>query len=148
MRILACLDRTEGDGAVFATLRRWALRSPVEVWLLHVAAEEPAFLGYDEPGGPYDRERRADELREEREWLDREAEILRAEGITASRILARGEVSSVILKEAGNHDVDAVLLGARHRSRLQRLLKGSVLRSLLDREGPAVVLAQNPGRRS
>lgn len=144
MKVLACVDLTEGDAAVLATLRRWRRDTALEVIVQHVLPDEPAFMGLDEPGGPLDRTRQSEDMARKAVLLDRLVRELGASGIAGRGVLARGEVVDEILGEAGREGVDLILLGARHRSRLQRLLGGSTLRTLLGRASVAVAIAQHP----
>jgi nucleotide-binding universal stress UspA family protein len=141
MRILACLDLTDGDHHVVESIRAWATRNALEVWLLHVMTPEPAFLGYEVPGGPRGRDQLEEVRRERLGVIEEFAGLLRGAGATAHALIEEGEVVTVISALADSKEVDAIVLGSRHRSRIQRLLTGSVLKLLLDQSTRPVVIA-------
>lgn len=136
------MDLTVGDDAILGVLETWGSTVLTRVWLLHVAALEPDFAGYDEPGGPYDRAARKSELRGELDRLELLVEQVRGLGVEASRLLVRGSIVETIEQEAAGHAVHAILVGGGHRSRLGRMLTGSVVGGLLKRAGPPVIVAR------
>jgi nucleotide-binding universal stress UspA family protein len=117
-------DRVVGWAAVQAECFGCRLR------LLHVAAPDPDFVGY-EPGPDNVRDRRASELREEHRELQQRAEALRARGLEAQAQLIQGPTVETILAEAGSHEVDLIVMGSHGRGALTRALLGSVSEGVL-----------------
>jgi len=82
------------------------------VWLLHAAAPDPDFVGYD-VGPQYIRDQRAEELKEEHKQLGTLAEKLRKKGISSDGLLIQGATLKTILDEADKLSIDIIAVG-RH----------------------------------
>ena len=63
--------------------------------------------------------------------LDAAAERARAAGVGATKVLSRGEVASTILREAEQRGVDLIVVGSLGKSRMARVLMGSVADKLV-----------------
>ena len=68
----------------------------VKLWLVHVAAPEPDFVGFDVGPGSV-REMRADELRKEHVDLQRSAADIRTRSIECEALLVQGPTSDTII---------------------------------------------------
>lgn len=123
--ILAAIDFSETSSRVSEAAVALAGAFSCPLWLLHVAAPEPAFLGY-EPGPQTVRDRRALELREEHRQLQRDAEALRESGLDAKAILVQGPTVEKILQEAERLGVGIIAMGSHGKGALRRALLGSV----------------------
>ncbi len=109
-----------------------AERFGARLWLLHVAAPEPAFVGY-EPGPQSVRDQRATELRDEHATLQRRAAELRERGLDAAALLIQGHPVEKILEEANRLGVGMIVMGSHGRSAIARLVLGSVSEGVLRR---------------
>ena len=63
--------------------------------------------------------------------LDQAVERARASGVAATKVLSRGEVAPAILREAEQRGVDLIVVGSLGRSRMARVLMGSVADKLV-----------------
>jgi len=63
--------------------------------------------------------------------LDAAVERARASGVAATKVLAHGEVAPTILREAEQRGVDLIVVGSLGRSRMARVLMGSVADKLV-----------------
>jgi len=63
--------------------------------------------------------------------LDGAVERARASGVAATKVLAHGEVAPTILREAEQRGVDLIVVGSLGRSRMARVLMGSVADKLV-----------------
>jgi nucleotide-binding universal stress UspA family protein len=100
--------------------------------LLHVAAPEPAFVGFDQPGGPLDHDHRLAELTEERRHLDDLAEHLATRtGVHARALVAIGPTAETIASVAEGFERALVVVGSHGHGALRRLLVGSTTDGLL-----------------
>jgi len=96
-----------------------------KLWLLHVAAPEPDFVGYR--AGPQEvRDSIADALHEEHAELSAMAERMAASGIDVEPLMVQGPTVEAIVGKANDLDVDLIVLGSHGRGRLLRALVGSV----------------------
>jgi nucleotide-binding universal stress UspA family protein len=123
--ILAAIDFSGGTREVQSTAVELARAFDCALWLLHVAAPEPDFIGYD-PGPQTVRDQRAEELRAEHRRLQQEADALRERGIEATALLIQGPTVEKILAEAERLEVDVVVIGSHGHGALRRALLGSV----------------------
>jgi len=111
--------------------------------LVHAAAEEPAFVGYDtDDFERHTREARADELTDEHRALRELAartEAL-APGVSVRSLLAMGPTAETLLRVAGDVGAGHLVIGSHGRGRLHHLLVGSVAEELLRRTTIALVV--------
>jgi nucleotide-binding universal stress UspA family protein len=123
--VLVPLDFSPVSDAVVAWAARLAERFECQMWLLHVAAPDPEFVGY-EAGPDVVRDQRASELREEHRELQSRAESLRERGIDARALLVEGPTVQKILSEAEKVSTDLIVMGSHGHGALHRALLGSV----------------------
>ena len=106
--------------------------------LVHVAAPDPAFVGYE--AGPQSvRNDRAQELHREHQDLHRLAEELRARGLRVTPLLVQGPTVDTLLEEARRLQADILVMGSHGRGALLSILLGSVSTGVL-RHAPCPVL--------
>lgn len=81
-----------------------------KIWLLHIAAPEPDFVGYDV--GPQNvRDSRAKELRKEHKLLQDYAHELKIKGIDTEAILVQGVTTDMIISESKKLNIDMIIAG-------------------------------------
>lgn len=142
--ILVPIDFSEISKEVLRLAAEHAKAFSAELTLVHVAAPDPDFVGY-EVGPKHVREYRADELRGEHRELQAEADALREQGIAAKALLVQGPTVEMLLKEAKKLGADAIILGSHGHGAVHRLLLGSVGEGVLrGAECPVLVV---PARR-
>jgi nucleotide-binding universal stress UspA family protein len=139
-QLLVCLDLAPSSRRVLERGAELALALGAEVHLLHVAAPEPTFVGYDPKGGPYDRDRRAHELKDEHAELGRLVAELRERGVTATPLLVVGMTVETILDQAERLEADLVVIGSHGHRALHRYLIGSTADALVRRCPQLLVL--------
>ncbi|MBO3115508.1 universal stress protein [Winogradskyella sp. DF17] len=101
-----------------------------KVWLLHVTAPDPDFVGY-EVGPQYIRDFRAEELKNEHKALQVLADDLENKGVNAEGILIQGATLEIILKEADHLNIDLIIVGYEDHNFLYEALVGSVSSKLI-----------------
>ncbi|MCA8923563.1 MAG: universal stress protein [Planctomycetes bacterium] len=138
--VLICLDLSPEGEKVLAEGVSLAKALGTGVLLLHVAAPEPDFVGYDE--GILTRDDRARELRQEHSDLLALAERLSAEGVPAQALLISGAITPVILEQAERHDVRLVVVGSHGHGALHRFLIGSTTDAVVRRSPRTVVVVR------
>ena len=137
--ILVPVDFSSVSVAVIEHAAQLAAAFSSAVWLLHVAAPEPDFVGYDE--GPRSvREQVAGEMRDTHRRLQEESSRLRERGIDATAIQVQGATTETILHEADRLQADVIVLGSHGHGALHRALLGSVSEGVLHRAACPVVL--------
>lgn len=95
-----------------------------KIWLLHVAAPEPDFVGYD-VGPQYIRDFRAKELKEEHKQLSGLVEQIESRGIEADGLLIPGVTPEVVIDESKKLNIDLIVFGHHEHGILYKLFFGS-----------------------
>lgn len=139
--VLICLDLSPVVDKVVEEGVALARGLGVGVLLLHVAAPEPDFVGYDE-SGILTRDKRAKELKAEHADLQDLAARLTAEGVQARALLVKGPTTQVILEQAERHDVRMVVVGSHGHGALHRFLIGSTTEALVRQSTRTVVVVR------
>lgn len=131
--VVAAIDFSKHSGSVLAAAGRLASLSGGTVHLVHAAADEPAFVGYDPDDGvaqftPDDRIR---QLVGEHEELADLAARLEGDGVEVRPRLLMGPTVEVILELADEVDADWIVVASHGRGGLVHLLLGSVSEGLI-----------------
>ncbi|TQV78756.1 universal stress protein [Exilibacterium tricleocarpae] len=130
MRLLVSVDLSESTEKIVDKAAAIATALSAQVWLLHVAAPEPEFVGLDV--GPQSvRDSVSKALRKEHTQIQALADRLRDRGLEATALLIQGETADTILKEATRLDADMIVVGSHGRGRMHQLLVGSISAGVL-----------------
>ena len=108
--ILVAVDFSNDDQVLLAKALQMAKPFGAKIWVVHIAAPDPDFVGY-EPGPQYIRDFRAEDLRTEHKSLKTYAENCKAEGIDAEGLLIQGPTVATILEEALKLNIDLFIVG-------------------------------------
>jgi nucleotide-binding universal stress UspA family protein len=136
--ILVPVDFSAVTTSVIEHARRIAEAFSSKVCLLHVAAPDPAFVGWD-PGPDVVRHQRATDLREEHRQIQDLAQSLREAGIEAQSLLVQGSTVETILERAEKLQADLIIVGSHGHGALYRALLGSISEGIV-RHSPCPVL--------
>lgn len=128
--ILTAIDFSEQAQAVVKAAAELAQSDDAHLWLVHVAAPDPDFVGY-EAGPTHVRDDRAKKLHREHKTLQESAQWLRDAGIEVTPLLVQGHTTETLNKLADQHNVDAIVVGSHGHSTLQKWIVGSVTQELL-----------------
>ena len=136
--ILAGIDFSSVSRDIVDAAADLAEAYQVPLTLVHVAAPDPDFVGYD--AGPQAvRDTRARELRDERNMLHSMADDLRSRGLSVTPRLVHGPTVETLLAEAGQAQADLLVVGSHGRGALWTEVLGSVSTGVL-RHAPCPVL--------
>jgi nucleotide-binding universal stress UspA family protein len=91
-----------------------------KVWLIHIAAPDPDFVGY-EVGPQYIRDNRADELKTEHQLIKKYVEDLKEKKINSEGLLVQGATVDMILKESQKLQIDLLILGHHKHNLLYKI---------------------------
>ena len=141
--ILVALDLTEHSDAVLAVAVDFAQEMSARLTLIHLAALDPEFVGF-EVGPASVRDARAHELHNERRTLQTWADQLRADGIESRALLIQGPTVDGIIREAKKLDASLIVLGSHSRSRLAEIVLGSVSHGVLRASTLPVLIVPRP----
>lgn len=139
MKMLVAVDLSKRAGLVVETARRYAQSMAAELWLIHVAAPDPDFVGYD--AGPQTvRDSVAEHLRQHHQELQTLAQQCREHGLKATALLVQGPTAETLQAEAVRLQCDLMVLGSHGAGVLTHLLGGSVSLTVLEKSDLPVLI--------
>ena len=110
-----------------------------KVWLVHIVAPDPDFIGY-EVGPQYIRDSRAEELRKEHKLIQKHTQKLKSEGINAEGLLIQGATREMIIKETEKLKIDLIVIGHHKHSLLFKIFAGSVASEVIKHSSVPILL--------
>ncbi|MEQ9263505.1 MAG: universal stress protein [Owenweeksia sp.] len=113
--ILVAIDFEEKPEQLIDYAASFAHKFDAHLWILHIAAPDPDFVGY-EPGPQYIRDIRAEDLRDEHRFIQDRAKKLQDTGINAEGLLLQGETVKTILAEVDKLSSDLLIIGSHEHS--------------------------------
>ena len=130
--ILVAVDFNDAVGELLSYAEGFAEKFGAKVWVVHVAAPDPDFVGYN-VGPQYIRDVKAKDFREEHRNLQSICKTFLGEEVEKEALLIQGSTVETVLKEAEKLKVDMLILGTHKHSFLYNLLQESVALELLKR---------------
>lgn len=143
--ILVPLDLKTDTAKVLEQAVEIAQVRKAKLWLLHVAAPNPDFVGY-EAGPQYIRDVRASTLRDEHGQLEQMVSQLTNEGISCQPLLVMGATVETILGEAERLNADLIVMGTHGRRGLAKAFLGSTCDEVLRANRYPVLVVPTPVR--
>ena len=141
--ILVSLDFDGNEQLLIDKALVFAKSFKSKLWLIHVAAPDPDFVGYD-AGPQYVREQRADDLRNEHRLLQKFSESLEHEGVEAEGLMIQGATLDMIKKETIKLNIDMIIAGHNKRNFMYDILVGSVSENIIKNSDiPVLVVPLN-----
>jgi nucleotide-binding universal stress UspA family protein len=128
--IMVPVDFSAETGRVMNIAAAMGRAFNAKVWLVHVAAPDPDFVGFD-AGPRYIREHRAEILREEHAEIQALAKQLKDQGLQSDGLLIQGATSETLLEEIDRLNADMVIMGSHGKSGLFKAFVGSVSEQVL-----------------
>jgi nucleotide-binding universal stress UspA family protein len=137
-RILVPLEHTRTDDCILRHVQSLALLCSARVLLMHVADGWVArnFKELDL--------RESEEIRRDREYVERCAETLRSAGIDAEAILAGGDPAKEICAAATREGCDLIAMGTHGHRLLADIVYGSVANEVRHLASIPVLLVRDP----
>ena len=126
---MAGIDFTPGTELVVEKSAEYARLMGAKLWLVHVAAPEPDFVGYS-VGPKVIRDHRAQELRKEHKALQAYALECEKQGITCIPLLVQGSTIETLIDVLNKLNVDLLVIGSHKHSSLYDFVVGSVRNEL------------------
>lgn len=112
----AAIDQTRGEES--------------KIWLIHIAAPDPDFVGY-EVGPGYIRDDRAATLKAEHKQLSEYKEQLIRKGTNTEALLVQGPTVQSIVFELEKLKADLLVIGKKGHSLMYKAFVGSVFNEVL-----------------
>jgi nucleotide-binding universal stress UspA family protein len=128
--ILVPVDFSDATAPAVEQASRLAEAMSARLVLLHVAAPEPEFIGYD-PGPPSVRQQVAAELTEEHRRVQALERSIEGRGLDVTALAVQGYPVEKILDEAVRRRADLIVMGSHGHGMLRTLLVGSVTEGVL-----------------
>lgn len=139
MRLLVPMDLSSATERVLSSAIKLSRAMSAEVWLLHVAAPEPEFIGYG-AGSATVRDQVAHEHRDEHRQLQAHAQALRDLGVDCTALTIQGPTAQSILREAARLGADLILMATHGHGAVFDLLVGSISHDVLRQSSIPVVM--------
>jgi nucleotide-binding universal stress UspA family protein len=108
--ILVTLDLNNDEGLLINMAVQLAVCFDSKIWLMHIAAPDPDFVGY-RVGPQYVRDTRAEELRKEHRLLQENVVEINKHGVDAEGLLVQGSTVEMIIEESKKLKVDLIIAG-------------------------------------
>lgn len=137
--ILVTLEIEEQSQVLVEKAKTLAEKFDSKIWLLHVAAPDPDFVGFD-VGPQYIRDSRAEELKEEHRFVQKFADELRNANIEAQGVLLLGATIDMIIYEANKLEVDLIILGHHQQSLLEKIFVGSTASEVIKKADVPILI--------
>lgn len=142
--ILAAVDFSNTTPSVIDSAYTQAKSLGARLRIVHAAAPDPDFVGYD-TGPQHERDFRAKTLRDERRQLESIAKDLKERGIDVVVELIQGPTIEVLLKEIATNEIDLAIVGSHGHGALFNLVVGSVTQAILKASQiPVLVVPSRP----
>ncbi len=110
-----------------------------KIWLMHIAAPNPDFVGYE--AGPQSvRERRASKLKKEHRLLEEYANELKEKGVKSEGLLIQGATIEMIMEKSKKLNIDLIIAGHQEHGFLYKAFFGSVSRKIVKKSKIPVLI--------
>ncbi|CDF80402.1 universal stress protein, UspA family [Formosa agariphila KMM 3901] len=129
--ILVTIDFNGKEKVLLEKAYELALAFKSKLWIMHIAAPDPDFVGYGV--GPDEvRNDRADELRAEHRKLQEYSKNMTDRGVDADGLLVDGATIETILKSAEKLNAELIITGHEEHGFFYRAIMGSTAEQLLE----------------
>jgi len=128
--ILAAIDFSQLSTSVARQAASIAAKFSAKLTLVHIAAPDPGFIGYD-PGPQVERDGRAGELRSEHRQLQELADLIQKDDVPAQALLVQGSTVEGIITQAKKLDANLIVIGSHGKGVLSSIILGSVSEGVL-----------------
>jgi nucleotide-binding universal stress UspA family protein len=139
-KILAAVDGSAHSRAALDYARRVAETVGAELWILHAFAPTSDLLGYTDFA-----ERVAQRKSQGQKLLAELRQGLADSPLPITEELLEGPGAEAILRVAGNHGVDLIVMGTRGLGAIEGVVLGSVSRKVTQQAPCPVMLVRAPG---
>jgi len=137
--ILVTLDFERNEHLLIDKAFQFAKPFDSKIWLMHIAAPEPDFVGYND-NPQFMRDSRASELTKEHKLLQEYSNNLKKKGASAEGLLIQGPTIEMIMEKAKKLNIDLIIAGHHERSFLYRAFIGSVSRKIVKKSKIPVLI--------
>ena len=137
--ILVTIDFNANEKLLIDKAFQMAQAFNSKLWLMHVAAPNPDFIGYE--AGPQSvRDSRASELRKEHQLIQEYSASLKEKGIDSVSLLEQGETIETIIEESKNLNIDLIIAGHHEHGFFYNAFVGSVSAEIINKSKIPVLI--------
>lgn len=129
--ILVTIDFEEKGQVLIDKAAEMAEKFNAKLWLVHVAAPDPEFVGY-EVGPQYVRDVLAKDLREEHKLLQHFSSQLKERNIDAEGLLVQGTTIETIVQLTKKLTIDLIVIGKHKHGFFHKTFMVSTDESLIE----------------
>ena len=130
MKILVAIDFSPITEQVLLKTKEIALKANAKVWITHVVAPDPDFIGY-EVGPQTERDFIARKFHEKHIAIQELAKKMKNEGVQVTPLLLQGPTTETILEEADGIDADVIVVGSHGHGMMYNIFIGSISKEVL-----------------
>jgi len=137
--ILVTIDFNKNEKLLIDKAFQFAESFDSKLWLMHIAAPNPDFVGY-EAGPQYIRDNRGTELRKEHKLLQKYATTLKKKGVDSEGLLIQGATIEMIIEESKKLNVDLIIAGHHEHGFFYNAFVGSVSAKIIKKSKIPVLI--------
>jgi len=137
--ILVTINFDKGDQLLIDKAVQLADAFGSKIWIVHIAAPEPDFVGY-EVGPQYIRDFRATDLKKEHHKIYEYVNLLNKKGIDAEGLLVQGATVKMVIEEANKLKADLIIAGHHEHSFIYKALAGRVSSEIIKKSTIPVLI--------
>ncbi len=137
--ILVTIDFNKNEELLIDKAFQLAESFNSKLWLMHIAAPDPDFVGYD-VGPQYIRDGRATELRKEHQMLQEYTKNLKKKGVDSEGLLIQGATIEMIIEESKKLNIDLIIAGHHEHGFFYNAFIGSVSAEIIKKSKTPVLI--------
>jgi nucleotide-binding universal stress UspA family protein len=137
--ILVSIDFNKNEKLLIDKAFQLAKPFDSKLWLLHITAPEPAFVGY-EVGPQNVRDWRAAELKKEHKLIEEYTTKLKEKGVEVEGLLIEGATIETVIEEAKKLNVDLIVVGHHKYNFLYKAFVESISSGIIKKSKIPVLL--------
>ncbi|HCX20460.1 MAG: universal stress protein [Flammeovirgaceae bacterium] len=141
--ILVAVDFHSGDKIILKKAIQLAKPFKSKLWIIHIAAPNPDFVGFD-AGPQTERDSRATQLKTEHQKIQKYSTAIQDQGLDVESLLVQGPTTETVLDEATKLSADLIITGHRKHGLFYKALLGSVSSDIIKKSNiPVLVVPIN-----
>lgn len=137
--ILVTIDFEEKGQILIDKAAEIAAQFNAKLWLVHVAAPDPDFIGYD-VGPQYIRDVLAKDLRNEHQLLQEFAKQLKEKNIVSEGLLVQGTTIETIVELTKKLEIDLIVIGKHKHGFFHKMFMVGTEESLVEKSNIPVLI--------
>lgn len=139
MKFLVAIDLSPITEKVIEEVEKIAKKIKPKIWLIHVVAPDPDFIGY-EVGPQTERDFIARKFHEKHIALQDIAKKMKGEGLDVTPLLLQGPTVQAILEEARRIGADMIITGSHGHGVMYNIFIGSISKEVLKHSTKPVLI--------